>query len=179
MKIVKRVVIVVFVLIGVVLIAALFVPRNFKGEATVVIDKPRQEVFDYIRKISNQREFSAWFQMDPDIRVWSEGEDGQEGFMLKWESDKVGNGSQTITLIVPNDSLLTSLNFGFGDPVKGYFGLKDTGPAQTEVTWGMSGRSPYPWNLVSVFMNLDNDFETGTRNLKKVLEERVSPTTDI
>jgi hypothetical protein len=42
---------------------------------------------------------------------------------------------------------------------------------QTKVIWGISGRTPYPWNLVSLFYDMGNDFEKGLLNLKNLLEK--------
>jgi len=175
MKLLKKILIALLILIAIPLIAALFVSKHFKAQGTATIGKPKQEVFDYIKNVSNQRDFSVWFKMDPDIKTTSEGTDGTEGYVLKWESDKVGNGSQTITKIAATDSVLSRLDFGFGEPAQGYFKLKEITPDETEVTWGISGKSPYPWNLVSLFMDMNKDFEKGTQNLKEVLEAMESP----
>lgn len=172
MKVLKKILIALLIVVAIPLITALFVSRHFKAESTVAIGKPRQEIFDYIKNVDNQRDFSAWFRMDPDIKTTSEGTDGTEGYVLKWESDKVGNGSQTITKIAAGDSILSKLDFGFGEPAQGYFKLKETSPNETEVTWGISGESPYPWNLASLFMDMNKDFETGLQNLKEILESR-------
>lgn len=178
MKLLKKILIALLILIAIPLIAALFVSRHFEAQNTVTIRKSRQEVFDYIKNVNNQRDFGVWFKMDPHIKTTSEGTDGTEGYVLKWESEKVGNGSQTITKIAPGDSVLSKLDFGFGEPAKGYFKLKEIAPDETEVTWGISGESPYPFNLAGLFMDMNKDFKTGTQNLKEVLEARESPKSD-
>jgi len=172
MKILKTILIVLLVIIAIPLVAALFAPKDFKAHGTVVVDKPQQEVFDYVKQVSNQRDFGVWFKMDPNIKVSSEGTDGTEGYVLRWESEVVGNGSQTITRLVGQDSVLSKLDFGFGEPPTGYFALKPVSDAQTEVTWGIEGKSPYPWNLMSLFMDMDQDFITGVENLKRELEAK-------
>ncbi len=179
MKTLKKILIVVIVIIAIPLVMALFVPKEFKGESKVVIDKPKHEVFDYVRQVQNQQNFGVWFMMDPDIRTSSEGVDGTEGYVLKWESDVVGNGSQTITKISNEDSVLSELKFAFGEPARGYFSLQEVDADKTEVTWGIQGRSPYPWNLIGLFMDFNEDFETGTQNLKTVLEAQKSPEPDL
>ncbi len=170
MRTIKIIVIVLAVLLAIPLVAALFVPNDFRAHGTVTIDKPRHEVFDYVKYVGNQQEFGVWFKMDPQIKVIPAGADGTEGFVLRWESEVVGNGSQTITRIVEYDSILSKLDFGFGEPPQGYFALSEVDPGKTEVTWGIAGTSPYPWNLAGVFMDMNKDFETGLRNLKEVLE---------
>lgn len=167
MKILKKILIVLLVIIAIPLIMALFVSNEFKGENTVKINKPVQEVYDYVKYLDNQENFGVWFQMDPNMKTSSEGIDGTSGYTFKWVSDVVGNGSQTITSLTANDSVISSLDFGFGPPAKGYFHLKELGPSQTEVTWGVIGKSPYPWNLMGLFMDMNKDFVIGTQNLKR------------
>src|SRR5690606_2063858 len=170
MKILKRVLLVLLIIIAIPFIIALFVSNDFQARSTILIDKPREEVFEYVRQVSNQEDFGVWFKMDPDIKLISEGTDGTEGFVLRWESDVVGNGSQTITRIVGQDSIISKLDFGFGDPPTGYFALRPMGDSQTEVTWGIKGRTPYPWNFMSLFVDMNKEFEVGVSNLKKEME---------
>ena len=179
MKILKKILIVLLVIIAIPLIMALFVSNEFKGENTVKINKPVQEVYDYVKYLDNQENFGVWFQMDPNMKTTSEGIDGTSGYTFKWVSDVVGNGSQTITSLTANDSVISSLDFGFGPPAKGYFHLKELGPSQTEVTWGVIGKSPYPWNLMGLFMDMNKDFVIGTQNLKKAVEAQKSPKTSM
>ncbi len=169
-RFVKIILLVLAVIIAIPLVAALFVPNDFKAQGTVRINKPRAEVFDYVRYVGNQQDFSVWFKMDPAIEATGEGTDGTEGFVLRWKSEVVGNGSQTITRIAEYDSILSVLDFGFGEPPQGFFALKELGADQTEVTWGIVGRSSYPWNLASALMDMNKDFQTGLQNLKEVLE---------
>lgn len=46
---------------------------------------------------------------------------------------------------------------------------------QTKVTWGFSGKMPYPLNAISLFVDFDEmlgkDFSDGLTNLKAILEE--------
>lgn len=86
---------------------------------------------------------------------------------------------KSITSLTANDSVISSLDFDFGPPAKGYFHLKELGPSQTEVTWGVIGKSPYPWNLMGLFMDMNKDFVIGTQNLKKAVEAQKSPKTSM
>jgi len=40
------------------------------------------------------------------------------------------------------------------------------------VKWGMSGKSPYPFNLISLFFDMGDSFEEGLQGMKAVLENR-------
>ncbi len=171
MKILKRILLVILSLVALLLIVALFVPKEFKSERSIIINKPRQEVFDYIRYIKNQDNFGVWQLSDPDLKKTYEGTDGTVGFKYTWDSKKLGKGSQKITGITEGERMDTELDFGFGDPAKSFFITQDEGPGQTKVTWGLAGRSPYPFNLMGLFFDVGDDFEKGLLNLQHVLDK--------
>jgi hypothetical protein len=62
------------------------------------INKPKQEVFNYLRLLKNQDNFSHWASMDPAMQKNWRGVDGTVGFVSSWKSDKkeVGSGEQEI-----------------------------------------------------------------------------------
>ncbi|MBX3242811.1 MAG: SRPBCC family protein [Chitinophagaceae bacterium] len=170
MKILKRILIAVLALVALILIVALFVPRDFKSEREIVINKPKQEVFDYIKSIKNQDNFGVWQLSDPDLKKTYEGTDGTVGFKYTWDSEKLGKGSQKIVNVVEGERMDTELDFGFGEPATASFTTREISPTQTRVSWGLSGRSPYPFNLMGLFFDVGDDFEKGLANLKNVLE---------
>ncbi|WP_298652843.1 SRPBCC family protein [uncultured Proteiniphilum sp.] len=171
MKLLKKILLIIAILIAIPLIIALFVPKDFVSESEIIINKPKHEVFNYIKYIKNQDNFGVWQLMDPGMKTTSEGIDGTVGFKYSWDGKKVGKGSQTITKIVEDEHMESELDFSFGEPAKGYFILKEINPDQTHVTWGISGKSPYPWNFIGLFMNMDKDFKEGLQNLKRIMEK--------
>lgn len=108
------------ILIAIPLIVALFVPKEFAAQSEITIDKPKQEVFNYVKFMRNQDHFGVWQLSDPQMKKSEVGTDGQVGFKYSWDGEKVGKGSQTITRIVEGETIETSLDFGFGEPSKGY-----------------------------------------------------------
>lgn len=171
MKVLKKILLVILALIILILIVAAFVPKKFMSEREIVINKPRSEVFNYIRYIKNQDHFGVWQLADPAMKKTYEGTDGTVGFKYSWDSKEMGKGSQTITNIVEGQRMDTELDFGFGDIAKAYFITKDVNAGQTTVVWGITGKSPYPFNIISLFYDMGNDFEKGLQNLKGVLEK--------
>lgn len=167
----KKVLIVVLVLIAIPLIAAIFLPNEFRSEREIVINKPQDQVFDYIKQVKNQDNFGVWQLSDPNMKKSYEGIDGTVGFKYTWDSEKLGKGSQKIINISEPSRVETELDFGFGDPAIGYFVTEPLSSDQTRVTWGISGTSPYPFNLISCFIDMGKDFDIGLANLKNVLEK--------
>src|ERR1700757_4744620 len=97
MKILKRILIVIAVLIAIPLIVALFTKKDYAIEREVVINKPKQDVFNYIKMLKNQPNYSKWAMDDPNAKMTFTGTDGTVGFISAWESNKVGKGEQQIT----------------------------------------------------------------------------------
>lgn len=171
MKTLKKIGIILLIIVALPLIAALFVPKDFRSEREIIIDKPRQEVFDYVRFVKNQDNYGVWQLSDPGMKKEFEGTDGTVGFKYSWDGEKTGKGSQTITHITTGEKVNTELDFGFGQPAQSYIITEEVSPGQTKVIWGISGKSPYPWNLISLFYDMGKDFEQGLQNLKEVLEQ--------
>ena len=171
-KILVKILIALAIIIAIPLIAALFISRDFNASGEIVIQKPRQEVFEYIRFVKNQDNFGVWQLADPEMKTTSAGMDGTPGFVYSWESKVSGNGSQEIIRIIENELVETRLDFGFGEPATGFFELKEAGENQTSVTWGVKGKTPYPWNVFGLFMDMSSDFQEGLANLKTILENQ-------
>lgn len=173
MKFLKYTVFVILGLIAVVLLTALILPKTFHAEGSTVINKPNSEVFNYVKHIKNQENFGVWFKLDPDLKKTSEGTDGTVGYTYRWTSEKVGNGAQVITAIEENQRVSIDLYLmDSAEPATSYFTTKAVSENQTEVRWVVDGTMPYPWNIMSLFYDMNKDFEQGVQNLKAVLEQK-------
>ncbi len=74
-------------IIALFLIVAFFTKRDFSIEKKTVINKPKQEVFDYLKLIKNQEQYSVWVMKDPNINIVYTGTDGEVGFTSSWTSN--------------------------------------------------------------------------------------------
>lgn len=174
MKILKKILLFIIGLIAVVLIGALFAPKEFKGGAEITIDKPNQEVYNYIKFLKNQDHYGTWNQADPNMKKSYEGTDGTVGFAYSWDSEKfmVGKGKQVITNLTEGQKMESDLFFADQeDPAKSVMTTTAEGTDKTKVTWNVVGKSPYPWNFMNLFFNMDGEFEKGLQNLKTQLEK--------
>jgi hypothetical protein len=180
MKTLKTIVIVVAVIIATLLIAALFINKNYSVEREIIINKPKQEVFDYIKFLKNQNNFSKWASMDPSMKTEFRGTDGTAGFVSAWESEArhVGKGEQEILNIKEGKRI--DYEIRFTEPMSSvspaYMITDSISANQTLVIWGFGGKMNYPMNIMLVFMNMDkvigSDFEIGLGNLKDILENQ-------
>ena len=88
MKILKRILLVIVILIGLVLITGLFVKKEMKAEREVVINKPKSEVFNYVKYLKNQKEYSKWASMDPAMKVEFKGTDATPVLFMRGKARK-------------------------------------------------------------------------------------------
>jgi flagellar basal body-associated protein FliL len=79
-------------IIALLLIIALFVRKTYSIEKERTIQKPRQQVFEYIKYLKNQDNFSVWASMDPNMKKGYRGTDGTVGFVSVWDSNEKNEG---------------------------------------------------------------------------------------
>ena len=113
MRALKKILIILGILIAIPLIVALFVKKDYAVEKEIVINKPKTEVFDYIKFLKNQDNYSKWNRMDPNIKKTYRGTDGTVGFVSHWESEneEVGWGEQEIKKITEGERIDFELRF--------------------------------------------------------------------
>jgi hypothetical protein len=165
-------------LIGLLLLAGLFISKDLQANKEIVINKPVDEVFGFIKYLKNQQLYSKWAALDADMKNEYNGIDGQPGFVNHWVGNKkVGEGEQEITAIEEGKAIYTDLRFI--KPFKSFAKVKMTAEAidanSTKVSWGFQSKMNYPMNIMKLFMNMNEmigkDFSTGLANLKNLLEK--------
>jgi hypothetical protein len=177
MRIIKKILLFIVAIIAIMLVVALFVKKDYAISKEIVVNKPKQQVFEYISKLKNQNEYGTWYKMDTAMKQTFTGTDGMKGFISSWESDKAGNGSQTITNVVNGEKIETDLVFkSFVDfKSSAVMSTSSVNDSTTKVVWSMSGKTPYPFNVMSLFMSMEDavgkDYSTGLANLKTILEK--------
>lgn len=175
MKILKIVLIVIGVIIALPFIVALFVSKSYEVTRSITVNKPKQEVFDYLKHLKNQEDYNAWLKMDPNTKKEFKGEDGKVGFVYLWESEKAGTGEQEITSIKEGEAIDFQLRFK--EPLEGLasggFKTEEVSPAETKVSWTMAGSSPYPFNFMNLFNGsmVGSAFDQGLADIKNKLEK--------
>jgi len=178
MKILK---IIGFAILGLVLLALIigvFTEREYAVKRDIVINRSKSEVFEYVKYLKNQDNFSKWSSMDPYMKKEYKGVDATVGFISSWASDSsdVGVGEQEIINIEEGKRIDYALRFfePFESSEKAYLELESVGDNKTKVIWGFKGEMDYPMNLMLLAMDFDAmlgaDFEYGLKELKKILE---------
>lgn len=180
MKIIKKIFLTLIVLLVIALIAGLFMKKDFAIEKEVTINQPKDSIFKFVKFVKNQDQFSVWNQKDPNMKKHYSGTDGTVGFIYGWESEdkNVGTGEQELKKITEGERVDFELRFK--KPMEAtnnaYITTEALSPTQTKVKWGFTGSSPYPFNVMMAFMNMDKlvggDLQTGLDNLKVLLEKK-------
>jgi hypothetical protein len=180
MKILKRILIGIVTLISVVLIIALFVKQEYSVVQEITINKPKAEVFDYVKYVKNQDQFNKWVMMDPNAKKDYSGTDGTTGFVFAWnsENDHVGQGEQKIKNIRDGEMIESEIRFirPFEGLAKANIATQSVNDTQTKVSWSFESKMPYPMNIMRVFINIEDmlgkDLKESLNNLKTVLENK-------
>ncbi len=179
MKIVKKILLGLVILIAIPFIVALFVAKEYAVEREINVNKPKTEVFDYIKHLKNQDDYSKWNNLDPNMKKEYRGTDGEVGFVSAWDSDNedVGAGEQEIIKITEGERVDFELRFlkPFEATEPAYMTTETVSDVETKVKWGFSGKMPYPMNIMLLFMDMEEmigaDLEEGLSNLKVNLEK--------
>jgi hypothetical protein len=167
---------IVLLLVAFVLIAGLFVAKDYHFETSVAINAPKEKVWQYTGSLHGMEKWSPFIESDPNIQVSFEGQDSAVGAIYTWKGNKeVGSGSQTISKIDPLNRMDTHLHFiePFEGEADAYLKLSGEGNA-TNVAWGFNTRYKYPMNVMLLFINMDKmmgeSFNKGLAKLKQLSE---------
>jgi uncharacterized protein YndB with AHSA1/START domain len=176
MKVFVKILIGTAIVLAILLLLALFTENEYRVEREVTINKPNQEVFDYVKHQKNQDHYNTWVMRDPHMRKEFSGTDGTPGFVYAWDGNEdAGKGEQEITGIQDGERI--DLEIRFIKPFEGIANIHLTTEAlaanRTKVKWGMQGLHPFPLNLMNLFMDtmLGKDLEKSLANLKGILEK--------
>lgn len=179
MKVLKTIGLILLGIIVLALVTGLFVNGKYDVEREVTINKPKQEVFDYIKFLKNQSNFSVWAKIDPAMKTEFRGEDATVGFVSAWDSENpdAGKGEQKIAGIEEGNRIDYEIHFikPFESTDYAYMTTAAVNDSVTLVKWGFNGKMKYPMNLMLLFMDMEKmlapDLQNGLNNLKELLEK--------
>lgn len=173
MKALKIIGIVVLVLLGAYVVAALVAPATLVVERSVVVSATPAEVYPHVACFKNWEPWNPWDAMDTtNVNDFSEQACGV-GSWYSWKGDQTGEGRQEILEARENEYIKCSLVFGM-DPTpqtsEWFFEATDEG---TKVTWNFIGTETAffsrPMNLMGEYF-LGQAYESGLAALKTEAE---------
>ena len=167
-------------IIIVLLVLALIAPKAYTVQRSIIINKPRQQVFDYVKYLRNQDYYSKWVMTDPNKRMTYSGTDGTVGYASAWVSDvkQAGKGEQTIENIIEGERIDIRVVFikPFAGVANTYIATQTVTDDTTSVKWSFDSKMPFPMNAMLLFINMEKmlgaDMEESLGNLKRVVEKQ-------
>lgn len=152
--------------------------KPFTYARSVIVNHPSDKVFAYLKPLKNFQNWNPFVKASHNAQIEYRGTDGQVGFVSAWNGDRqVGAGEQEITNIVEGRKVEFELRFKkpFKATNTASFATESVGDNQTRVTWSMSGKAPFPMNVIGMFIDCEKmcgtQFEDGLSKLKNLLEK--------
>jgi hypothetical protein len=163
-------------IIALLLVIALFMKKDHYVKREIIINAPRQKVFDYVKLLRNQDEFNEHAMVAPDRKREFKGTDGTVGYIYSWSGDKnAGEGEKEIKNIVEGKRIETEIRFvkPMTTSARVIMETESLSDGQTKVYWSNAGTLRYPINIMipmverSVAKSMDNSLSA----LKSILEK--------
>jgi effector-binding domain-containing protein len=174
MRILKIIVIIILALIAALLIVAAILPKDFHIDSNATIDKNADMVFKEVNNFKNWSAWSPWEAEDPEMTSRYEGPPLGVGAKHIWESETMGDGSQTILESVPYERIVTELDFYERGKSTSYFTFEEI-DGKTRVEWGLDTETSYPFErlMFAAFKgSMEGMFQKGLNSLKEVVERK-------
>lgn len=170
----KKILIFILALVGLLLILAIFLPSSYRVERTATINASAGEIYSQVVDLNNYLKWNPWSKMEPGAKNTISEKSVGVGASWSWEGEIVGTGSLTIQKAEENKSVETKIVFTSPrqDEAKGIWSFEEA-DGKTIVTWAMEGELSYP---IGRFMGLmmdgmmGKDFEKGLANIKEIVE---------
>jgi hypothetical protein len=175
MNIIITILLVLAGIIALLLIIALFMKREHYVKREIIINAPRQKVFDFLKLLKNQEEFNSGAMEDTDRKKEFKGTDGTVGYIYSWSGNKnAGVGEKEIKNIIEGRSIEMEIRFvkpmvTSADIIMETESLSDD---QTKVYWSNAGKLKYPINILIPMMqkHVMKDMDISLSTLKNILE---------
>lgn len=168
------------ILIGLVLLSALFMKQEYKVEKIIIIDQPVGRVFDYLLYLQHQSNYNKWWMADPTAKKIVYGKDGTVGCIISWDSEnkQLGKGEQEIKSIEVNYRIDYEIRFErpFENVAQVYMVTEPITDDITRFKWVFLGKNRFPLMLLNPIINklLGKDLEASAAKLKEILEKEIT-----
>lgn len=177
MKTILKIIGVIVLLIMVyVIIAMLAFGKNYHYEKSIVINAPKEKVWQQISSMKAFNEWNPWMKLDKSMKITYSGNSGEVGDKYCWDSknDEAGAGCQEIKELVLNEKQKTEMTFirPFDGEATSDIILTTEGNA-TKITWTMDTKQETWMKIMRPMMDyqMGKSYEEGLSNLKLLVEK--------
>src|SRR5436190_10535213 len=163
-------------IIAALLLIGLFMKKEHYVKREIIINAPRQKVFDYLRLLKNQDEFNKHAMVAPDRDREFKGTDGTVGYIYAWKGNKsAGEGEKEIKNIIEGKRIETEIRFIKPMRVTATIIMETESLSdnQTKVSWTNAGTLKYPINIMIPMMekNVSKGMDDSLLTLKGIFEK--------
>jgi hypothetical protein len=174
-----------YIIIGIITFIAFLhaaAKKEFDISRTVVINCPKEEIFNIARQLKKERLWMPWFADNYNGILKYKGEDGKIDAFLYWKGhNRFYEGIQSITKI--HHGKIIETKFSVVKPFKlillDYKGLKAIDDNKTKMVWGVKGYLAFPLSVLALIQPVDKaygkELELGLKKLKTMLEAKNKP----
>lgn len=176
MNTISTILLVVAGIVILLLIMALFMKKEHYVKREIIIDAPRQKVFDYLKLLENQDKFNKHAMVGSDRKKEFKGTDGTVGFIYAWSGDKdAGEGEKEIKNIIEGKRIETEIRFvkPLATTANIIMETESLSENQTKVSWSNAGTLKYPINIMIPMLEkmLPKEMDSSLSTLKNILEK--------
>lgn len=175
---IKKILIGIGVLFGMVIIYAAVKPADYFIKREIVINKKVEAIFPHLSSMKKADEWMPWKEADPQVKNTYSGPEEGVGAVSSWESPgQMGTGSAEVVEISPNQKVTTKISYT--KPMEmnqiAEFILTPQGDS-TKMEWNVKGHNKFLFRLMGIVMCMDVDkyvggeFEKGLNKLKTIVE---------
>ena len=177
MTILITILLIVAGIIALLLMTGLFMKKEHYVKREIIINAPRQKVFDYLKLLKNQDEFNNHAMAAPDRQREFRGTDGTVGYVYAWSGDKnAGVGEKEIKNIIEGSKIELEIRFVKPMAVTAniIMDMESLSGNQTRVYWSNGGTLKYPINIMIPIMekSVAKDMDSSLSTLKNILEKQ-------
>ncbi len=147
-------------------------------EKKVTINKDVHQVYEFLKQVKHQDQFSVWNMKDPDAKKTYTGIDGTQGFIYGWDSKNknVGAGEQEIKNLSEDTRIDYELRFKrpMQNIAQSSFITEKVDSDTTSVSWTFESPTKFPMSLFAPIFKkmLGKQIDESLQNLKKLIESK-------
>ncbi len=175
----KKIAIIGFCFVLALIIISMMQPSEYSVKETITLNQTNAVVITHIQDLKAWRQWSPWFERDPEMELEYSDPSVGRGASVIWKSKSEGDGKQTITDVVENEFVKMKLEFykPFTGEAYAFFRVKSVEESKTELTWLMESSNKglvdkFFYFAFGVKSMIQKDFNKGLNNLKKVVEAK-------
>lgn len=176
MKALKVILIIAAVLVVAVLLAPMFMKKNYEVKESIIINQDKKLVYEQVANFNNWEYWSPWRDLEQEAEYTVTGTGKDLGDEMSWVGDTVGTGKQIFTKLQPYDMVEAKLMFT--SPQEGnsivWFEFSEV-EGGTKVDWHITGDGDMGYFLrlfiPTMETMLGDQFKTGLQKLKTHSEE--------